>query len=118
MRDALAREFAALRREARLLDRAIYRHYEARIDNLEKRLSSDVAQAGKRIDQLRNELNTALEVTRARVEVLERGEAGAVASEREREREASRIEGWKVAALGAGVALLVGGAAALVALHP
>lgn len=107
MREAVEKEFAALRREARLVKEGLVVHYEARIDNLEKRVTRDIEEDQRRIDGLREELKSAIDENTTRIAALERGEAGTSAVGQEREKIVSRIDAYKLAILGAAVTLAV-----------
>lgn len=107
MKEAVAREFKALRREAKRLRAADALHFEARINNLEKRIVKDIENEQARIDDLRRELMTAIGEVSTRTAALERGEAGITAADRAKEQDASRLETWKLAILGAGVTVVL-----------
>jgi hypothetical protein len=107
MRAALNREFDSLRREVEGLREAQALHFEARINNLERRIERDLVNAEKRIEDLRAELSAAIGENTTRIAALERGEAGSHAVDDDRERAAARMDNWKLAILGAGITVIV-----------
>lgn len=100
LRSEMRHRARSLRREAKLRDEAVYRHFEPRIANAELRLKEDLQRTRDQIEATRAEIVGSVEALTLQVAALQRGEASAAAAGVTKEKEASRIDTWKLAVLG------------------